>query len=193
MNTQPTTQSLAESLKPPVKVMRFVVGAMAGGAAAMLVTVVVSCEANAAILPAAGPMGWISAGVAILAMLASRVVPAVIARQQCARLAAGQFELPAGSPAGPLAALGDAGKLAAIYQTQLIIGCAMLEGAAFFCGVSILIFDGGVIATGVTVSLIVALLWRFPSPSGVARWIEWRLREIELEKTLTERNPLVKR
>ena len=64
----------------------------------------------------------------------------------------------------------DTGRLAVVYSTQLIVGAALNEGAAFFAGVAYLIGKDP-IALGVGLFLVGVLIARFPTTDRVARWI----------------------
>ncbi|MEZ6131949.1 MAG: hypothetical protein R3C59_25085 [Planctomycetaceae bacterium] len=69
--------------------------------------------------------------------------------------------------------------LSPVYQTRLIIACAMLEGAAFFNLVAYIVdkYVGNVIAA---VVLIIMIAVRFPTLSKVEFWVQDRAREIEM-------------
>lgn len=64
--------------------------------------------------------------------------------------------------------------LFAIYQTQMIIGLAILEGAAFFNVIAYML-EGNVWSLGAAGGLIVVMLLTFPTRSRVAFWIENRM------------------
>ena len=73
--------------------------------------------------------------------------------------------------------------LPAAFLTQLIVGAAMNEGAAFFALVAYLI-EKNPIALGLAVVLIAGVISRFPTTGRVERWIEQqqeKLREDQLD------------
>jgi hypothetical protein len=72
--------------------------------------------------------------------------------------------------------------LAVVYQTQLIIGAAIDEGAAFFAGIAYLIGKNS-IALGAAILLLAGLLARFPTRERVARWIEHQREKLILERS----------
>lgn len=62
------------------------------------------------------------------------------------------------------------------YQTGLIIGLALLEGAAFFNVIAYMI-EGQPLSLGVAAILAVMILVRLPTIGGVEDWIESRRRQ----------------
>jgi hypothetical protein len=69
------------------------------------------------------------------------------------------------------------------YLNQLIVGAAMLEGAAFFGGVAYLV-ERNPIALAVALVLLAALVARFPTANLAERWTERqreKLREEQLD------------
>ena len=62
------------------------------------------------------------------------------------------------------------------YQCQLIVGHALLEGAAFM-NLTVLIAGRSVINLGVVIALLVLMLIRFPTTTKVTWWIQDRLRQ----------------
>jgi hypothetical protein len=116
----------------------------------------------------------------------SFVVPGLIARQNRQAIAAGNWSPPGqGGPAGrqiSSEALGtDAGKLAMVYQVQLIIGAAMNEGVAFFAGIAYML-EKNPIALGLALLLLVGLILRFPTSRRVALWIERQQEQVLQER-----------
>jgi hypothetical protein len=57
------------------------------------------------------------------------------------------------------------------FPTQLIVGAAMLEGAAFFAGLSHMLI-GGPILLGLAIALICVLVARFPTRARTELWLE---------------------
>jgi hypothetical protein len=75
------------------------------------------------------------------------------------------------------AELGDVLPLSGVYQTRLIIGCAMIEGAAFFCLIAYLLERRplSLIVAGV---LLLLLISQIPTVSKVESWVESELSTI---------------
>ncbi len=64
-----------------------------------------------------------------------------------------------------------------LYQTQLIIGCALCEGIAFMSLAFYMMFRQSICLPGAALLWIVILL-KFPTPEKVQAWIEARQRRI---------------
>jgi hypothetical protein len=77
----------------------------------------------------------------------------------------------------------DARRYAQMYQTLLIIRCAILEGAAFFCLVSY-ILEHHVAALAAALVLLTIILMQFPTSSRLEAWIENELAVAEQMKQL---------
>ena len=75
----------------------------------------------------------------------------------------------------------DAGKLATVFSTQLIVGAALNESAAFFAGLAYLIGKDP-IALGVAILLLGAIVARFPTTHRVALWITRQEEMLSLER-----------
>jgi hypothetical protein len=65
----------------------------------------------------------------------------------------------------------DRGQLCALYQTRMIIGAALLEGAAFFLLIAYLL-EGQVICLATAVFFVALIASKFPTRAGVENWIE---------------------
>jgi hypothetical protein len=152
------SESQRAELKSQLRVMQIIVGALALGVINFLVVVLVIATKNEA-----GPVDvplltYLSAGVAAAAAFASIVVPMILAgsvRRSFSNDTDGT----------------NIRALAQIYQTQLIIRCAILEGAAFFCIVAYMHERHviGLIAAGL---LLLMLLAQFPTASRLEAWVE---------------------
>jgi hypothetical protein len=105
----------------------------------------------------------------------SFVVPELVTKQQ--RVAFASAGTNASSSAGPTpgeqadAAGAPLTGLPAAFLTQLVLGAAMNEGAAFFALVAYLI-EKNPIALALAVVLIAGVIFRFPTSGRVERWIE---------------------
>jgi hypothetical protein len=124
-------------------------------------------------------------GVVLLPM--SFIVPGRVAQQQRRAIASGKMP---GSPSvAPTAGDQSAAAtvplsgLPAVFLTQLVVGAAMDEGAAFFALVAYLI-EKNPIALALALVLIAGVIARFPTAGRVERWIEQqqeKLREDQLD------------
>ena len=117
----------------------------------------------------------------------SFVIPLLVAKQQRRAIASGK--LTADSPInatpgkGANGAASSPGGLPVAFLTQLIVGAAMNEGAAFFALVAYLI-EKNPIALAVAIVLIAGVIARFPTAGRVERWLEQqreKLREDQLD------------
>ena len=85
---------------------------------------------------------------AAIALPLSFVLPGIVATQQRRAVAAGKWPVPPGPGMAPQAPATETGQLAVVYQTQLIIGAAMIEGAAFFAAAAYFI-EKSLLAPGI--------------------------------------------
>jgi hypothetical protein len=76
---------------------------------------------------------------------------------------------------------GYTGKLAPLYQTQLIIGSALLESAAFFAAIAYML-ERNPIALAMAVVLLSALVARFPTSDRVNAWLDCQLGLLQEER-----------
>ncbi len=128
---------------------------------------------------------WLAVGLAAVMMPMSFVVPGLIAQQNRRAIAAGTWSvITRGRPAMEVSnepPLTDAGKLAIVYQTQLIIGSAMNEGVAFFAAIAYLV-GRDPIALGLAILLLGGLIARFPTRDRVASWIDRQEEQLILDR-----------
>jgi hypothetical protein len=101
---------------------------------------------------------YLAVGGAVCAIVASMIVPTILTEP-----------LRRTFRVDPEAA--DVRPIAQVYQTLLIIRCAILEGAAFFCLVSYML-ERQPITLAATGVLLLLLLAQFPTTSRVAVWVE---------------------
>ncbi len=67
-----------------------------------------------------------------------------------------------------------------VYQTRMIIGCALLEGAGFFNLVAVII-DGHIWSFAVVAILIALMAMSFPTYERVDAWADDQLRLLQLD------------
>jgi hypothetical protein len=80
----------------------------------------------------------------------------------------------------------DASKLALAFQAKTIFACALLEGAAFFALVALMI-EHHVASLIVAAVLLAGILSHLPTVGGINDWIEHQQRRIDEHRTLTRR------
>jgi hypothetical protein len=183
-----TTNSLGDltlALKPAARVMQIVVAAMFIGVATFLcIAIVVRSDTGPPTNEPSQLLTFVGVGAAVLAFAANLIVPSAVIKQSRSKLAAGTF---ASAPSGPfqklIEKLGDAGALCNVYQTKMIIGAALWEGAAFFNIIAFLL-EGRPIALVPVGAALLAIALKFPTASRLAEWVNSQLRLIAEEKLL---------
>lgn len=165
-----------EQLSPFVKTMQIIVGALVLGVLNFMGVVVFFIRP-----PAKGPppdqllLTYLSIGFAVAAVLLSIIVPSVLAgaMRKSAFTSASQ---PDRSHSKEDA---NFGPLVQRYQTLLIIRCAILEGAIFFCLVAHIIERHKITLAAAGVLLFI-MVTQFPTRSRVEDWAENELGLAEL-------------
>lgn len=142
----------------PVLTMRIIWLAMLAGtiAFALIVTLILAGQ------PVAKPViSYVAIGFSVLAILASNIVPQVVGNHLATQVLVDADLTP---PAEQLV-----GRLAAVYLQKLIIGLAILEGAAFLTLVAYHL-ERQSVALSASGALIFLLALRMPMQSRVADW-----------------------
>ena len=176
-------ENLADQLRPGVMVLRIIVCAMAGGVL-MYAGVAVSTRMAEPGGQVAGDLDVVTLLSFVLTPLAFGgrwLIPGTLAKRARRAIGAGTFAAPRGSnDTGPA---GDAGKLFSVYQTNTILGAALLEAVAFFDVTAFLLY-GNWFALGLAVLPVAGILAMFPSAPRVVEWIAEQMRLIAEEKLL---------
>jgi hypothetical protein len=126
----------------------------------------------------------VASGVMLLPM--SFVVPVLVSKKQRQAMLSGQTAggaSPTTAPGVPWGAKTPIGGFPAAFLIQLVMGCAISEGAAFFALVAYLL-EKNPLALTMALVLIAAIISRFPTSGRVGRWIEQqeeKLREEQLD------------
>jgi len=191
-----------DALQPIIRTCQTIVGAMIMGVATFLAIALFVTQV--AVNPAPAPPGGGAVGAAVAApgdsslqvitylavasglivLVLSFVVPKInIARTRRQIALAGPIATTEGVPSEPkqLYPAGYTGKLAQLYQTQLIIGAAMLEGAAFFATIAYMV-ERNPIALATAIVLLGALIARFPTSDRVNAWLDRQLGLLQEER-----------
>lgn len=157
-----------------VRTMQIVVLAMAAGVTVFgVVTVVVNANAPAGGNRAETLIAYLAAALAGVAIVASIVVPAILANAARQRIITGKPPARTFSFSFP-PEIGEIGPLAAAYQTRLIVASAILEGAAFFNLIAYVI-AGQTFNLVAAAVMLVALLSLLPTRARLEDWIENQL------------------
>lgn len=77
----------------------------------------------------------------------------------------------------------DAGKLAQVYQTTTIVGCALLESAAFLALLAYLL-EGQQVSLAVAGAMLLGVAAHLPIGGRLASWVERQLKLSDEEQQL---------
>jgi hypothetical protein len=169
-----------------VQVMQIIVFALTLGVVFFGVTVVVARGVPAEAFRANGPLlGWIAVGFTA-AILAVRPVALAVMTAAARKGKATNFGTGAHAASAPpfirelQQRLPMVARWIQAYQTRLIVGCALLEGAAFFNLVACFAepWIGNLAVAGVLVSM---LLLQFPTRDRVVDWVGQQIRQSRIE------------
>ena len=152
-----------------VRGMQIIAGALMFGAFNFLFVVILINGADILGLGLPTLITVIAAVIGAMMIVAHLVVPGVIASSQL-RSAASQGLLGQDEASRNDTMLG-------IYRTKLIIGLALLEGAAFLNLVALMIGKSAA-SLAVFALLICLMLLKFPTRTKVSWWVQDKLREI---------------
>jgi hypothetical protein len=160
----------AELTPQILRVMQIIAGALLAGVSTFLVIVIVIRNGPGAPPPQAVFVMTPVAAVflALLAPLAF-MVPGIMTRSALRQINAGTWPARAGASLSASASVGA--KLIAVRQTTLLVGLALLEGAAFNACIAYLL-EGQVLALAVVGVAIALILSRFPTRERVRNWLE---------------------
>lgn len=169
-----------EAERSVTRTTQIIVAALAGGLLVFLAIVLIVEPPG----PPAGPgrdnplklpfLTMIAVGIGIACLIMSFVAPGLLVSNGLKQL----VERPPGEPAptdpwkeGPTLPSNDVGGLLRLFQTQLIMASALVEGAGFFALIAYMI-DRHPVALGFGAFLIAALLARFPTFERVHGWLD---------------------
>ena len=99
-------------------------------------------------------LAHVGAGVALLMFFVSQIVPNISAQQQLREID-----------------IQDDMAMFGVFQTRMIIGSAMLEGAGMFNAVLIMI-EGSIQPLIVVALVLLTMASRFPTPGRIDNWIQ---------------------
>ena len=155
------------SLGQAVRTMQIITGALLMGVVVFGVAATVVGENPAPAAPNQPPptpmLTYMAAGFAFIQLGMRAVVPTVMARNAVAQMQGSLND----SDASKL-------RLAGVYQTKMIIGMALCEGAAFFALIAWMA-ERELIAIGTAAFLVLVMLTAFPTRSRVEGWIRHQL------------------
>ena len=150
---------------PRVRTMQIILAALVMGVLLFLVVAVALRAGGQVPAPPNDVLLPIALGFAALAAVVSVIVPRQIVAGGRRMIARGS------SPAGtPTPAAGDTERLCGLYQTQLIVSAALLEGPAFFLLI-VYLLQGDVLALAMVGVLLAAMAAKFPTRGRVERFL----------------------
>lgn len=152
-----------------VRTMQIVCGALMMGVVSFLgVVIFIRIGKGVQPAPVVPIVACLAAGMAALMTVVRLVVPLLVTRSAIKQITV-------------IRPLNDIRKLDlyGVYQTQMIVGCALLEGAAFFNLISFLI-EGQVWSLGIVAALLAMMAASFPTLERVDGWAEDQLRQLQL-------------
>ena len=162
-----------EYIRKVARTLQIIVGALAGGVLMFLAVVIYLVSQNPPVAAPESPIITYAAyGLAVLAGIASLVVPNLISNQARQSLITGgpsNWGLVKNLPNA--AELGDVAPLAAILQTQTITGAALLQGAAFMACVAYMVEHQRLVLIVAGV-LLLMIARKFPTVSSLESSIE---------------------
>jgi len=159
------------SVEGSVRGMQIIAIAMMVGVLSFFGIVLVTTQGNVFGTQSPELITIIAAGFGILAIVNHVIIPAIIAGAQLKRISTGGFS-----------ELGDAAKveqICGVYRGQLIIALALLEGAAFFNLIALMI-EHSAVALGAVILLLGLMILRFPTRDKVSFWVQDKLRELQM-------------
>jgi hypothetical protein len=189
-------------LEPITRTCQIIVSAMIMGVTAFLAIVMfmVPTAINLGPAPAAGGPGapafpgeagtemplitYLAVGMGIVGLVLSFIVPSMFVASARRKIAKGMCSPTATGDPAQLAkfyAAGDTGKLAVVYQTQLIIGSALCEGMAFFATVAYMV-ERNPLALGMALILLAGLAVRIPTRNRGNAWIDQQQSMLQTER-----------
>ena len=111
---------------------------------------------------------YVFAGFAVMMAPARLLVPSLFASQNRRAIAAGTWRPSGGAQAAPRT---ERGKFATICQTKVIVGSALLEGAAFANLIAYMI-EGQMLSAVISVLLLFGILLGLPTPGRFTAWVD---------------------
>jgi hypothetical protein len=112
---------------------------------------------------------YLGIGFAVMAVAAAWFVPATMDTETRKRMAGGE---------GPTLSADPVVNWALLYQTRLIVRCALLEGAAFFQPIAYFV-AGHPVSLVVAAVLFLLLVLQFPTVDRIRAWIDRQRDQVE--------------
>lgn len=173
------TERQRAHLKLAVRTMQVIVGALAAGVLTFVgvVLAVVRGGVIGGQLQQEPLITHVAAGFAVVAAVLWGIVPGLITSRMRQAIAGGN-KSPLTTKLSNAAEVRDVAPLTVAYQSRLIVGAALLEGAAFFNLIVYMLEQQplSLVAAGV---LLLIMLTQIPTVSRLEAWVESELSTIE--------------
>ncbi len=172
-----------DALQPTVRTCQIMIGSMIMGVLsflAIILFVITDALGNSA-LPV---ITYLAVAVGFVNLALSFVIPKLNADRARRRIALeGPTPITKGGPSEAKQAYpaSDTAKLAQNYQTQLIIGAALLEGGAFFAAIAYMLARNP-LALATAIVLLATLAALFPTSDRVNAWLDRQLELLQEER-----------
>jgi hypothetical protein len=176
-----------DALQPTIRMCQINIGVLIMVVVTFLAIVLIVAQAG--INPAPGAslpttFTYVAVAFGLMVLVLSFVVPRInVARARRQMALKGPIAITKGRPSEPkqLYPASDTGKLAPIYQTQLIIGAAILEGGAILAASAYMV-ERNPIALATVIVLLGAFVARFPTADRVHTWLDRQLGLLQEER-----------
>jgi hypothetical protein len=151
--------------------MQIITAAIAMGSLIFLLfALVIRADGNMPEPPETPVLSYVGVGFAVMAFLAVAIIPNRVALSGLKHFTRGQGRV--------LDTNEEAIELCALYQTGLIVGLAILEGATLLQIIAYLL-EGQQLSLIVTATLLMGIILQFPIRQRVAAWIERQQGKLE--------------
>ena len=167
MNSEQPSDNVTPNAAQMILTMQIIAGALMSGVAIFGIIVLVMTTGRES---HGTTLAYIAAGFGFLMVVLRFVVPAAIAKSQIEGLARGADQ-------SDTSEMADRMPLLAIYQTQMIIGFALLEGAGFF-NLIVYLIEVQVLSLVVTAVVLAIMSMTFPARDRVEYWVGNQLQAI---------------
>ena len=175
-----------DALQPLTRTCQIIVAALIMGVVIFLAIILLFLPAQGLMAPAPGGgapgpapaepalplITYIAVAIGLADLALSFVVPSFSVAKLRRQIARGELPKIKGD---------DTGALAQVYQTQLIIGAAMLEGGAFFAAIAYML-ERQTMAAAMALVLLVVLAARFPTGDRIRAWLDHQLGLLQEER-----------
>ncbi len=168
------TEVQRDYIAQAVRTMQIIVSALAAGVLMFLVMTLIIPAKDA---PAEPFLAYMAVGFAVMAFAGWLIVPGIIANQARRSLAEGRVPQPTAQSEIP-PEVGVVGHLVSVFQTRLIVGSALLEGAAFF-GLIAFMIERQFLALSIAASLLLIIVSQIPTRNRVENWVTREIENIE--------------